>query len=90
MSYASGKCPNSPDALLQPNVALQPLVEDWVHAYQGASGDEEAEKAAVHELVLFFVRACGLSADVDENEAMDQDGVADTIERIQDESVKVS
>lgn len=78
------------DAVITPDTALQPLVEDWVHNYQGTAGDEDKERAAVHELILFIVRACGLSADVDENEAMDQDGVVDAIERIQDESVKVS
>lgn len=82
--------PNTPpDALLNADIALQPLAEDWVQTYQGAAGDADTEKAAVHELVLFFVRACGLGTDVDENEAMDQDGVNDTVERIQDESVNV-
>jgi cohesin complex subunit SA-1/2 len=65
-------------------------VSAWVDAYQAATGDEEAEKTAVHELVVFFIRACGLGADVEDPEALDQDGVADVIERIQDESVRVS
>ncbi|KAL1409808.1 cohesin complex subunit [Vanrija albida] len=78
------------NALLQPDVAIQPLVEDWVHTYQGAAGDGDAEKAAVQELVLLFIRACGFGADVDEDEAMDQDGVVDVIERIQDESVNTN
>lgn len=86
----SGQTLTRPDALLQPDVAIQPLVEDWVHTYQGAAGDADAEKAAVQELVLLFIRASGFGADVDEDEAMDQDGVVDVIERIQDESVNVS
>ncbi|CAK9785825.1 STAG-domain-containing protein [Cutaneotrichosporon oleaginosum] len=75
------------NALLQPDVALEPLVDDWVHAYQGAADDAAAEKAAVHELVLFIIRACGLSADVDENEAVDLDGTGEAVDRIQEESV---
>ncbi|BEI80426.1 hypothetical protein CcaverHIS002_0109550 [Cutaneotrichosporon cavernicola] len=76
------------NALLQPDVALEPLVDDWVHAYQGATDDAAAEKSAVHELVLFLIRACGLSADVDEDEAVDLDGTGEAIDRIQEESVK--
>ncbi|GMK54854.1 hypothetical protein CspeluHIS016_0114400 [Cutaneotrichosporon spelunceum] len=75
------------NALLQPDVALEPLVDDWVHTYQGAADDAAAEKAAVHELVLFLIRACGLSADVDEDEAVDLDGTGEAIDRIQEESV---
>ena len=44
----------------------------------------------MHELVLFCIRCCGLGATLDEDEAMDEDGMVDTIERIQDESVAVS
>jgi hypothetical protein len=75
---------------LQPDVALEPLVDDWVHAYQGAADDIAAEKTAVHELVLFLIRACGLSPDVDEDEAVDLDGTGEAIDRIQEESVNVS
>lgn len=78
------------DALLSPDIALQPLIEDWVETYQSTANDEVSEKASIQELVLFLVRCCGLSADVDEDEAVDTDGVLDVIERIQDESVKVS
>lgn len=78
------------DAMLSPDIALPPLVEEWVEVYQQTGNDEVSEKASVHELVLFFVRCCGLTANVDEDEAMDVDGVVDTIERLQDESVKVS
>lgn len=82
-------CIDVPDALLSPDVALEQITDDWIDTYRSSKGKPAAEKAAVQELVLFFIRACGLSADVDEDESMDQDGVGDTIERIQDESVKV-
>lgn len=78
------------DALLQPDVALQPLVEDWVHNYNGTVGDEEAERAAIHELVLFLIRACGLSADVDEHVASDLDGTTDAVDTIQEQTVQTN
>lgn len=76
--------------MLSSDIALAPLVEEWVDNYQQTANDETSEKSAVLELVLFIVRACGLSVDVDEDEAMDVDGVGDVIERIQDESLEVS
>jgi len=76
--------------LLSADIALAPLVEDWVENYQSTANDEVSERAAVHELILFVVRACGLAADVTEDEAMDVDGVLDAVETIQDESVRVS
>ena len=78
------------DALLSADIALAPLVEDWVENYQSTANDEVSEKAAVHELILFVIRACGLAADVTEDEAMDVDGVPDAVETIQEESVRVS
>lgn len=78
------------DALLSADIALAPLVEDWVENYQQTANDDVSEKASVHELILFVIRACGLAAEVDEDEAMDVDGVLDVVERIQDESVRVS
>ena len=77
------------DALLSPDIALQPVIEDWVETYQQTANDDVSERASVHELVLFCIRCCGLSSDVDEDEAMDIDGTVDTIERIQDEIVRV-
>ncbi|KAL7422630.1 cohesin complex subunit [Cryptotrichosporon argae] len=77
------------NALLSPDVAIQPLVEDWVETYRSAE-DEDAERSAVHELVLFFIRCSGLGAEVEVDEALDLDGVQDVIERIQDESVKTN
>ena len=76
--------------MLSSDIALAPLVEEWVENYQQTANDETSEKSAVHELVLFIIRACGLSVDVDEDEAMDVDGVGDVIERIQEESLEVS
>ena len=78
------------DALLSADIALAPLVEYWVENYQTTANDEVSEKAAVHELILFVIRACGLAADVTEDEAMDVDGVPDAVETIQEESVRVS
>lgn len=69
---------------------MQPLIEDWVETYQQAANDEVSERAAVQEIVLFFIRCCGLTADIEEGEALDADGVVDVLERIQDDSVKVS
>lgn len=77
------------DALLNPDIVLKSTVEDWVESYQGAAGDEALERDAVHQMVLFFVRCCGLSEDIDEDEAMDIDGIADVVERIEEESAKV-
>ncbi|ORX41194.1 STAG domain-domain-containing protein [Kockovaella imperatae] len=75
------------NALLSPDIALQQVVDDWVETYQQTENDEVSEKASMQEMVLFFVRCCGLSANVDEDEAMDEDDIIGTIERIQDESV---
>jgi cohesin complex subunit SA-1/2 len=61
-----------------------------VDNYQSTANDDVSEKAAVHELILFVIRACGLGADITEDEAMDVDGVLDAVETIQDESVRVS
>ncbi|WVQ95735.1 hypothetical protein IAU59_002834 [Kwoniella sp. CBS 9459] len=78
------------NALLSPDIALQPLVDEWVEVYQQAAGDEASEQASVAELVLFFLRSCGLNWDIEPAEATDIDGIADVIERIQDESVRVA
>jgi cohesin complex subunit SA-1/2 len=78
------------DALLSADIALAPLVEDWVENYQTTTNDDVSERAAVHELILFVIRACGLAADVTEDEAMDVDGVLEAVDTIQEESVRVS
>ena len=77
------------DALLSPDIALQQVVEEWVETYQQTANDETSERAAVQELVVFCIRCCGLSADIEEGEALDVDGVVDVLERIQDETVQV-
>jgi cohesin complex subunit SA-1/2 len=76
--------------MLNADIALNTIVEDWVESYQGAANDEAGEKEVVHQLVLFVIRCCGLQADVDEDEAMDLDGIADAVETIEEESAKVS
>ena len=78
------------DALISPDIALLPLVEEWVETYQQTADDENSETATVHELIQFFIRCCGLNADVEEHETLDVDGIVDAIERIQDESMLVS
>ncbi|OCF34452.1 cohesin complex subunit SA-1/2 [Kwoniella heveanensis BCC8398] len=78
------------NALLSPDIALQPLVDEWVEGYLQAAGDEASEQASVAELVLFFLRCCGLNWEIEQAEALDVDGIADVIERIQDESVRVA
>lgn len=77
------------DALLSADIALNTVIEEWVDTYQTAAGDEAGEKAAVHELIVCCLRSCGISEDIDEDEAMDLDGVVDVVERIQDATVKV-
>lgn len=71
-------------------MALQPLIEEWVETYQGTKNDETSEKASVHELVTFFIRCCGLNSEIEEDQAIDLDGVGDSVDDIQTESVKVS
>ncbi|WVQ70491.1 hypothetical protein IAR50_000010 [Cryptococcus sp. DSM 104548] len=78
------------NALQQPDIALQPLIDDWIETYQQAAGDEVSEQTAIHELVVFFIRCCGMSTEIEQAEATDDDGIPDTIERIQDESVRVA
>ena len=75
--------------MISTEIALPPIVEEWVETYQNASGDETSERSAVFELVLFFIRCCGLTSDIQEDEAMDADGILDVLERLQDQSVKV-
>jgi hypothetical protein len=76
--------------MLNADIALNPIVEDWVESYQKAANDEAGEKEAVQELILFVIRCCGLQADVDADEAMDMDGIADAVETIEEESARVS
>jgi len=44
----------------------------------------------MYELISCIIRCCGVSGDVEEDETLDVDGVADAVERIQDESLQVS
>lgn len=77
------------DALNSADIALQPVIEEWVETYQSAANDETSERAAMYELISCVVRCCGVTADVEEDETLDVDGVPDAVERIQDESLKV-
>lgn len=61
-----------------------------MHAYHAAAGNEEAERSCIHELVLFLVRACGLTADVDEHVASDLDGTTDAVDTIQEQTVQTN
>ncbi|WVR08439.1 hypothetical protein IAU60_005494 [Kwoniella sp. DSM 27419] len=78
------------NALLSPDIALQPLVDEWVETYSHTGGDEVSEQASVYELVLFIVRSCGLNCEIEQAEATDADGILDVVERIQDETVQVT
>jgi cohesin complex subunit SA-1/2 len=72
------------------DIALLPVVEEWVETYQSTANDETSERAAMYELISCIIRCCGVSGDVEEDETLDVDGVADAVERIQDESLQVS
>lgn len=78
------------DALQQPDIALQPLIDEWIETYQQAAGDETSEQKSIHELVVFFIRCCGMATEIEQAEATDDDGIPDVIERVQDESVRVA
>ncbi|WWC92113.1 uncharacterized protein L201_007067 [Kwoniella dendrophila CBS 6074] len=77
-------------ALLAPDIALQPLIDEWVETFQQAAGDEVSEQSSIHELVTLFIRCCGINLDIEQAEATDEDGITDAVERIQDESVRVT
>ncbi|OCF78437.1 cohesin complex subunit SA-1/2 [Kwoniella mangroviensis CBS 8886] len=78
------------NALLSPDIALQPLIDEWVETYQQAAGDEVSEQVSIHELITLFIRCCGINLDIEQAEATDEDGITDAVERIQDESVRVA
>ncbi|EIW69874.1 hypothetical protein TREMEDRAFT_68341 [Tremella mesenterica DSM 1558] len=66
------------------------MIESWIEDYQNSADDETSEKSAVHQLVLLFIRCCGLKSTIEPDESVDQDGIADVLETIQDESVKTT
>ncbi|WWC72404.1 uncharacterized protein I206_106366 [Kwoniella pini CBS 10737] len=78
------------NALLAPDIALQPLIDEWVETYQQAGGDDVSEQVSIHELITLFIRCCGINLDIEQAEATDQDGITGAVERIQDESVRVA
>ncbi|WWC65419.1 uncharacterized protein I303_108037 [Kwoniella dejecticola CBS 10117] len=77
-------------ALLAPDIALQPLIDEWVETFQQAAGDDVSEQVSIHELITLIIRCCGINLDIEQAEATDQDGIQDAVERIQDESVRVA
>ncbi|WRT70504.1 uncharacterized protein IL334_007502 [Kwoniella shivajii] len=89
---ASGVKNDSPlfNAFLSPDIALQPLIDEWIETFQQAAGDEVSEQASIHEIVTMFIRCCGLNSEIEQAEAIDTDGITDAVERIQDESVRVA
>ncbi|SCV69509.1 BQ2448_2529 [Microbotryum intermedium] len=67
------------NAVRDPNSALETTVEDWFEQYSEEPGP------AMAELVNFLLRSCGCNSSVDEHQAVDEDGVVETLSDIQDE-----
>ncbi|GHJ88769.1 hypothetical protein NliqN6_5171 [Naganishia liquefaciens] len=68
------------NALVQPDLALEQFVEDWVADYLSSRGEDE--KIHVQELVVFLFRCCGVGCEIDMDEAVDldrPDGMMDDI-----------
>src|SRR5216684_1550249 len=62
------------DAIMNPSAALQSTVEDFLDSLKETPG------AAQAELVNFILRACGCNETVNEDEAVDYDGVVDALD----------
>ena len=62
------------DAIMNPSAALQSTVEDFLDALKETPG------AAQAELVNCVLRACGCNETVNEDEAVDYDGVVDALD----------
>ncbi|WVO17591.1 hypothetical protein L204_105288 [Cryptococcus depauperatus] len=77
------------NAFSQPDIALQPLIDDFVFNYQSISSEEQ-EQESIHELITLFIRSSGISYEISPAEAVDDDGIPDVVERMQDESVLVA
>ncbi|SGZ15754.1 BQ5605_C029g10698 [Microbotryum silenes-dioicae] len=67
------------NAVRDRNSALETTVEDWFEQYSEEPGP------AMAELVNFLLRSCGCNSSVDEHQAVDEDGVVETLSDIQDE-----
>jgi hypothetical protein len=62
------------DAIMNPSAALQSTVEDFLDSLKETPG------AAQAELVNCILRACGCNETVNEDEAVDYDGVVDSLD----------
>jgi cohesin complex subunit SA-1/2 len=62
------------DAIMNPSAALQSTVEDFLDSLKETPG------AAQAELVNCVLRACGCNDTVNEDEAVDYDGVVDALD----------
>lgn len=62
------------DAIMNPSAALQSTVEDFLDSLKETPG------AAQAELVNCILRACGCNETVNEDEAVDYDGVVDALD----------
>jgi cohesin complex subunit SA-1/2 len=66
--------PHAQDAIMNPSAALQSTVEDFLDSLKETPG------AAQAELVNCILRACGCNDTVNEDEAVDYDGVVDALD----------
>lgn len=64
----------SKDAIMNPSAALQSTVEDFLDSLKESPG------AAQAEIVNCILRACGCNDTVNEDEAVDYDGVVDALD----------
>lgn len=62
------------DAIMNPSAALQSTVEDFLEGLTQTPGPSQAE------LVNCILRCCGCSDTVNEDEAVDYDGVVDALD----------
>ena len=62
------------DAIMNPSAALQSTVEDFLETLK------ETPEAAQAELVNCILRACGCNNSVNQDEAVDYDGVVDALD----------
>ncbi|KAK0205357.1 hypothetical protein DFS33DRAFT_761234 [Desarmillaria ectypa] len=62
------------NAIMNPSAALQGTAEDFLESLQQHSG------AALAELINLILRSCGCNDSVDEDQAVDYDGVVDALD----------
>ncbi|KIY49777.1 hypothetical protein FISHEDRAFT_40501 [Fistulina hepatica ATCC 64428] len=61
-------------AILNPDAALQSTAEDFLESLQSTPGPAQAE------LINLILRACGCNESVDGDQALDYDGIVDTLD----------